>query len=404
MWVFLVGMVAFAVDTAWMTLAQSELQNAADASALAAVSKLQDWYVRYRTPGGTTNNTMDLAVADAKTTAKTYAGYNVSGNLSSLALADADISVGFTDNATGVFSAYSTSSRVFPNTVKITTRRSSDVNGSLRLFFAPAIGTSSVDLAASSSAMLFAGDVEGPKKNAAGFGMLPATYDYAFWEYFVRTGNDANGNTVRDANGVGVMNLYTNGTYKGNFGLLSLDGTNANANLNVGWVNTGPSANDLEALYAMNLLPLSKHDATKWEWGGTSGMQATVVSEINEKYIGKTFLVPMFKAYASSFDPTSNNPFNNGKQVTYQPGIDQGSNYKYNIVTFAAVKIVDPTLYGGQLNRDVMVQPAKMTTDMVDFESGTLGSNTTETNTTNNGTSSTTNVFSNVFTAPKLTN
>ena len=49
--VVLLGMVAFAVDVGWMGIAQAELQNAADAAALAGAGQLMDPCVQFSLPG-----------------------------------------------------------------------------------------------------------------------------------------------------------------------------------------------------------------------------------------------------------------------------------------------------------------------------------------------------------------
>jgi hypothetical protein len=48
--VFLLGMVAFAVDVGWMALSQSELQHAADSAALAGANQLMSGFVQYNQP------------------------------------------------------------------------------------------------------------------------------------------------------------------------------------------------------------------------------------------------------------------------------------------------------------------------------------------------------------------
>ena len=55
------------------------------------------------------------AVANAKSSARQYAGYNGAGGVGSLSVLDADISVGFT-GSDGSFTAYS-SGGTYPNTV-----------------------------------------------------------------------------------------------------------------------------------------------------------------------------------------------------------------------------------------------------------------------------------------------
>jgi Flp pilus assembly protein TadG len=92
------AMVAFAVDIAWIVQSRSDLQNAADAAALAGAEQLMDGLVQYSLPGQTQQSTiLTTAETSAKSYAKNFASYNVAGGNSSLTLADADIQFGFTD-------------------------------------------------------------------------------------------------------------------------------------------------------------------------------------------------------------------------------------------------------------------------------------------------------------------
>src|SRR5690242_15913771 len=82
--VFLLGMVAFAVDVGWMTLSQTELQHAADSAALAGANQLMSGFVQYNLPGQTSTNQttiLNAALASARSTAQTYAGYNGAGGV-----------------------------------------------------------------------------------------------------------------------------------------------------------------------------------------------------------------------------------------------------------------------------------------------------------------------------------
>src|SRR4051812_27640539 len=77
--VFLLGMIAFAVDMSWIVLTRSELQNAADAAATAGAQQLMANYTAYNLPGQNAANKLVLltqAIASAKSTAKNYASYN----------------------------------------------------------------------------------------------------------------------------------------------------------------------------------------------------------------------------------------------------------------------------------------------------------------------------------------
>src|SRR5688572_15509497 len=94
LFMFLVAMVAFAVDTSYMVLTQAELQNASDAACLAGVERLPDYFVKYNTPGADKPALRSAAVNAARQAAKDNATQNGAGNLRSLALPDADITVG----------------------------------------------------------------------------------------------------------------------------------------------------------------------------------------------------------------------------------------------------------------------------------------------------------------------
>src|SRR5947209_3568362 len=84
--IFLLGMAAFAVDMGWIVLIKSDLQSAADASALAGANALTNRFVEFNLAGvsnttaGTTNAKQNTIIAQAKTdataAAKNYASLN----------------------------------------------------------------------------------------------------------------------------------------------------------------------------------------------------------------------------------------------------------------------------------------------------------------------------------------
>src|SRR5437763_8106504 len=118
--VFLLGMVAFAVDVSWIALTSSQLQNDADAAALAGVQQPMGNYALYVAPGQTPANKaalLDAAMSQARATAKQYAKANSAGGVGSLALLDADVEFGFRD-AKGKYTPYPTDPG-YPNTVKL---------------------------------------------------------------------------------------------------------------------------------------------------------------------------------------------------------------------------------------------------------------------------------------------
>src|SRR4051794_33035924 len=82
----LLAMMAFAVDIGWIAMTNEELQNAADAAALAAAEQLPSYYVQYYTPGGDRASALGSAQAQATLFARNYAGFHKAGNAASVAL------------------------------------------------------------------------------------------------------------------------------------------------------------------------------------------------------------------------------------------------------------------------------------------------------------------------------
>src|SRR5262245_36679212 len=98
--IVILGMVAFAVDIGWVAVSQAELQNTADSAALAGAGPLMDGAVLYYMPNQTATQkaaVVSTYLANARTKAKEYAGYNGSGGVSSLTLRDSDIEFGYLD-------------------------------------------------------------------------------------------------------------------------------------------------------------------------------------------------------------------------------------------------------------------------------------------------------------------
>jgi Flp pilus assembly protein TadG len=347
-------MAAFAVDLGWISQVQSDLQNAADAAALAGANPLMNGYVQYNLTNSATTQYSILvsAKSSAKSSAKTVAGLN-SAEVPSLTLLDADIEFGFT-NSSGV---YTTPTSGYPNTIKVTLRRDSSANGSLGLFFGRVLGMNTVDLQATAAATIYTVNTQGFSGPIAG--ILPMTYSRDNWANFLQTGQSPDGTTTTDINGVPELKIYSSNPDTGNFGLLSLDGSHVGSSTVSGWIQNGMSQSDVDGLNSSGpnsqtptaLIPLTSHDTTirpansslgSWNWVGTPGMQQSDINTLSN-YVGQTFLLPLYTAY----DPSN-------------PGYGQGSNYYYNIVQFVGVTVVSTG------SHQVMVQPGAK---VIDFNS-----------------------------------
>jgi hypothetical protein len=360
---FIVGVAAFAVDIGWVVLARTELQAAADAASLAGADSLMSGFVSYQTAGlsgtnasSTQSTIITNAMSNARTQAKNFARYNAAGGQSNLVLNDSDIQFGFTD-ASNNYTAYNAASPVFPNTIKVTMRLDSTANSPLGLFFGPVLGTKSVNVQAQAAATIMGGTVDSFSSTGLNIATLPMTYDVNAWNNFVATGTWPDGTQSLDGSGVPRLQVYPSVKDTGNFGQLSLNDSNVGTSQEESWVSNGMSPSDLSALQGANLVPLSQHPANTWDWQGSTGFTESLINTVNN-YPGKTFLLPLFQPYNSS-------------DSNYQAGVNQGSNYSFDIVQFVGVKIVAGS------NRQVLIEPAAFVDPSLVFSGSVVPAGTT---------------------------
>ena len=133
--VVLFGMAALAIDIGHLFVKRNELQNSADAAALAGVSQLPD-------------------AIQVRAVAKQYAQSNMPVERDGLVLVDSDIFLGDWDGDTRTFTPGSTS----PNAVKVTTRRSSTNGNPVNHLFAPILGINPSSISAEAIAINDGGD------------------------------------------------------------------------------------------------------------------------------------------------------------------------------------------------------------------------------------------------------
>jgi Flp pilus assembly protein TadG len=363
----LLAMLAFAVDLGYIVVIQSDLQNAADSSALAGAQALTAYYAQYNLPGlsgGQQAAIVTSAKAAASAAAKQYAGLNAAG-VPSLTLLDSDIEYGFTDHK-GNYTASTSSTTTFPNTVKVTLRRDGSANTPVGLFFGPVLGVSSTGLQATAAAAIYLAPVDNLLQPSP-LNLLPMTVDVNWWNNFLASGVSPDGSYVTDPNGLPAMKVYSDSKSTGNFGLLSLDDSHTGSSSVVSWINNGMTSNDLSALKTASsmdtvpLLPLSQHTQNvlpsaaadglgSWNWQGNTGFQGSDVHTLDNE-VGQVYLLPLYKPYQNG-TVSNGNGNSNTSSSGYAAGYNQGSNYYYNIVQFVSVKIVSSDRSNG-----VVVQP-----------------------------------------------
>ncbi|UCH91753.1 MAG: hypothetical protein JSU60_03350, partial [Nitrospirota bacterium] len=148
----LVAMAAFAVDVGHALVTQNELQNAADAAALAATRQMGVTYLALPIADqqdlGRDLTGSEQAQITAQATAATFA--NKASDVTNLALSPGDITFGTWDFTARTFTPTVTR----PNAIRVTARRDGGANGPIATFFAGVVGVDTMSLAATSTAAL----------------------------------------------------------------------------------------------------------------------------------------------------------------------------------------------------------------------------------------------------------
>jgi Flp pilus assembly protein TadG len=351
MMVFLLGMVAFAVDIGYIAVVQKEMQNAADAAAMAGTSQLLDRNALKGSPN------QSAAVSNARTVAQTYSSKNTGGGVA-LAL-DAntsndpggDIVCGRLADPNNLSSALDTTASKY-NSIQTRVRRNAMQNGSLRLFFGPVMGHGTQDLSAKATATYEAG-VTGfqiPPTSSATSKLLPFTLEIHLWSnastdpwydplkppgVIQGTGPDAwtyNATTQAyssGGDGIHEINLYpTKGNSPGNFGTVNLGQANNGTPILERQILYGPNAQDLSA-FPNNEIALGSNGTLVLQ--GNPGISAGFAADLTS-IRGQPRIIPLYTLVAG-----------------------QGANTYYTVAAFAGITILDVNLTGN--NKHVTIQP-----------------------------------------------
>jgi hypothetical protein len=396
----LLAMLAFCVDLAWIVKTQAELQNVADAAALAGATAhryappiwagggtspgapygLMDGFVLYNThsPTLTQAQIVSQAEANSRLYAQYYAYQNSAGSLSNVVLADADVTFGFLHSDMKTYDE-PVPSGMFPNTIHVKVKMDGSSNATLPLFFASVLGMSTKSLTAEAYATIFNGPVISFNGNG---GALPLAVDQNFWnayQQYLNSGSPANSNVTRsvapasgganvsityqlavtsDANGFQQFQIFPSPDKLGTAGRgwLSLDDGSVDSSSLKTWATSGLSSGDVAALTGPNpagtgttdvLLPLptsgsgdgtTTHRMTSWDWAADSGVKTTVTPYLP---LNTPALLPVFQ-------PVNPDPSSGYQAGTKYPDTGYsnangdnptGTNLNLNIVGFVGVTI-----------------------------------------------------------------
>lgn len=168
----LLGFAALTIDIGQAVMAKNELQNVADAAALAGARELGVTYSGG--PGGTPppmtiqqQQSFSLSnAAPIKNAAKDVAVQNYAAG-TSITVLDTDIHIGQWNGVTKTFTA----TNALPNAVRVTARRDGSANLPISTFLAGVLGVNSVSLSASATAALTPLGTTNPGELNAPFGI-----------------------------------------------------------------------------------------------------------------------------------------------------------------------------------------------------------------------------------------
>lgn len=329
----LMGMLAFAIDLGYLYNARTEMQRAADASAIAACWELID-----ESAVSSRSNSAALTT-NARNKANEFVGYNTITRQTAQ-LAKDDVAVGFVAEPQNPASPFLTlGSTGVPNAVRIRLRRTSAQNGIVPLFFAPVLGVQFASLETEATAAYLPG-IDGFKMPSDGsnLNILPYALDKGTWDSMLAGGGTDNyrhsdggcSGSSSGPDGVREVNLFPQATgAPGNRGTVDIGNCNNSTRDIARQIVCGISASDMD--YMPNK-QLKFNDQGKLYLNGDTGISAGVKDEL-ASIIGQTRMIPIFS------DVSGN-----------------GNNCTYTISKFVGVRVMHVKLTGS--NKQVMVQPA----------------------------------------------
>ncbi|NIL96059.1 MAG: hypothetical protein GTO53_02100 [Planctomycetales bacterium] len=316
------AIVAFGVDVGYLALTRSQLQNAADAAALAGTAGLID------------------GSAHAMAQAKVFGEHNEAAARDLTVLPDEDVVIGSWDFQSRIFQRATAETLAEANAVQATTRLVSGRNNSAPLFFGRIFGLQSVDLDAVAIAALW-NNLRGFRipPNGENLKLLPMAFDLESWDQAIAgvgpdnwSWNEAGEQTVNQSDGIPEINLHPvgNNGAPGNRGLIEIGAEAGETDTFRQQIVEGINATELN--YHGGELDLGPRG--KMNLSGEPGVRSTLRREL-ESIVGQTRIVPLFTKLS-----------------------DNGTNATYTIVKFGAVRIMDVSFRGNP--KKIIAQPTQV--------------------------------------------
>jgi len=338
--VFLLGMVAFAVDLGFYASTKTEMQRAADSAAIAAA-----WDLIELAPPGATRSLSD-EIGNARDRAVSYVSSNavaggaaIDGNSSNSA--SGNVVIGYLANDAQTSATMEFGNQNQFNAVQVTVRKNAQQNGEVPLFFARVWNMTGLEAQGTATAALvnnFGGFAT--PSNGSNLQILPFALDEDTWSDLLQGNGDddwkrnvSTGRVEPGRDGVLEFNLYPQGTGSpGNRGTVDIGSSNnSTADLSRQIVQ-GISPADLAYLGGS-----IKFDSQgTLTLNGDTGISAGVKDEL-ASIIGQRRIIPIFQSVTGP-----------------------GNNAQYVITKFVGVRIMAVQLTGKMSGKYLKVQPANI--------------------------------------------
>jgi Flp pilus assembly protein TadG len=338
--VFMLMLVALAIDLGYLLVARTELQNTADAAALAAAADL------IPDAGGITGTSdMSGEIALARDRAVEFAAANRVRNVAPVVdlntsnSSTGDVVIGYLADPSDPTQTMDLTKLNQANAAQVRVRRTASQNGEVNLFFARVFGTNSGAVEATATAALrtegFSG-FEAPE-DGSNLGILPIALKLQAWNDMLggsgpdSLGWDADKGLTHKGDNVLEIELYPDSSTPGNFGTVDI-GTSDNSTSDLArQILNGVTPGDMAALPDGKMAFDSNGELFL---NGDTGVSASIQNELKD-IIGKPRMIPLYKSIA--------NP---------------GDNAQYTICQFVGVRVMAVKLTGALKLKSVTIQPA----------------------------------------------
>lgn len=340
--VFLIGIVAFAVDLGYVVTVQTEMQRAADGAAAAAAWDL------YETSLASGSSNLTTEIGSARDTAVSFAASNrvdaaapvLNPNTSNTP--GGDVVIGYLPNDAQTTAEMNLLNANQSNAVQITLHKTAARNGEIALLFGRVFDRVGIGASATATAA-FINNFSGftTPSDGGNIEILPFALDENTWNSLLAGGGtdsfkwNTTWNRVEGGtDGIREMNLYPQGTGSpGNRGTVDIGGSNNSTSDLARQILHGISSDDLE--HHGGELRFNCQGALSLN--GDTGISAGIKDEL-ASIIGQKRIIPIFQSVSGP-----------------------GNNAQYAITKFVGVRILDVVLTGKMSGKKLMVQPANMT-------------------------------------------